>query len=123
MGDDRTAEERLADELAAELEAEFGSPDEGTGETAEPPPPPKAPAPEKPIEPSKEAVAKAKEQAKGAKEGDLDTALDALSAKSATAYTRHPIVSVLGHVDLVLARVELLDHPMPGGRLRPAGIG
>ncbi len=44
-------------------------------------------------------MAKAKEQARKATEGDVDAALGALEAKSATAYTRHPIVSVLGHVD------------------------
>src|SRR5688572_3739397 len=107
-GDDRTAEEKLADELAAELEAEFA--DELQGEPA---PSKQSPAPasepakpeprkepeQKPLEVSPEALAKAKEQAKKATEGDADMALGALEAKSATAYTRHPIVSVLGHVD------------------------
>ena len=108
MGDDRTAEEKLADELAAELEAEFGDqaegeagPSEGRSDApsgtpgAEPRKEPEA----KPLEVSPEALAKAKEQAKQATEGDADKALHALEAKSATAYTRHPIVSVLGHVD------------------------
>jgi translation initiation factor 5B len=102
--DDRTAEERLADQLAAEFEAEFGEPMEGeTERKAEAAAKPAAPVhkePEaKPIEASPEAVAKAKEQAKKATEGNVDAALGALEAKSATAYTRHPIVSVLGHVD------------------------
>src|SRR5688572_30272058 len=104
--DERTAEEKLADELAAELEAEFG--DEAGEETSKEAPAAKQeakPAPKreepaaKPIEAPPEAVAKAKEQAKKATEGNLDAALGALEAKSATAYTRHPIVSVLGHVD------------------------
>lgn len=116
--DERTAEEKLADELAAELEAEFAGEVEGESESSEgeshpgkpasPPPvivpsPPVEPRPAepaaKPIEVSAEAIAKAKEQAKQATEGDADKALGALEAKSATAYTRHPIVSVLGHVD------------------------
>jgi translation initiation factor 5B len=109
--DDRTPEERLADELAAELEAEFGDLDaaeEGTGEeSAEGTPSPEADtqttkpqaAPEPVVEPSKEALEKAKAQAKKATEGDVEKALGSLAAKSATAYTRHPIVSVLGHVD------------------------
>ncbi len=106
MVDDRTAEEKLADELAAELEAEFGD----QVEEAEPAPPKAeakpATAPEKkeepkpePIKPSEESIARAKEQAKQATEGDVEKALGSLTAKSATAYTRHPIVSVLGHVD------------------------
>ncbi|MEA3189875.1 MAG: translation initiation factor [Thermoplasmata archaeon] len=97
--DDRTAEEKLADELADELEAEFA--DEAPAE--EPAPVAVAPASKKeapkPVEVSAEAIAKAKENAKKATEGDVDKALGALEAKSATAYTRHPIVSVLGHVD------------------------
>lgn len=106
--DDRTAEEKLADELAAELEAEFGDQVEGEAESSEgeshPPAEPAKPEPRKepepkPIEASEEAVARAKEQAKKATEGNVDAALGALEAKSATAYTRHPIVSVLGHVD------------------------
>ncbi|MEA3143594.1 MAG: translation initiation factor [Thermoplasmata archaeon] len=106
--DDRTAEEKLADELAAELEAEFADevPDEAeapTEKAAEPAPAPKPAtaqqAKPKPMEVSEEAVAKAKEQAKQATEGDADKALGELTARSATAYTRSPIVSVLGHVD------------------------
>lgn len=104
--DDRTAEEKLADELAAELEAEFGDQVEGDAESSEgeatpaPAAPPARKEPEaKPIEASPEAIAKAKEHAKKATEGNADAALGALEAKSATAYHRHPIVSVLGHVD------------------------
>ncbi|HEX2066264.1 MAG TPA: GTP-binding protein, partial [Candidatus Thermoplasmatota archaeon] len=101
--DDRTAEEKLADELAAELEAEHGS-HEGEAAAAETQPEPdvlpKREGPKaKPLEASEEAVAKAKEQARQATEGDADKALGALTARSATAYTRSPIVSVLGHVD------------------------
>ncbi|MEK6986435.1 MAG: translation initiation factor IF-2 [Candidatus Thermoplasmatota archaeon] len=105
MGDDRTAEEKLADELAAELEAEFGdqveaAPAEAAAAPSTPAPPPKREEPKpEPIKVSEEAIAKAKENAKKATEGNLEAALDALAAKSATAYTRHPIVSVLGHVD------------------------
>ena len=102
--DDRTAEERLADQLAAEFEAEFGEPMEGEAErkaeaAAKPAPPAHKETEAKAIEASPEAVAKAKEQAKKATEGNADAALGALEAKSTTAYTRHPIVSVLGHVD------------------------
>lgn len=116
--DERTAEEKLADELAAELEAEFAGevegeaesgngdgPDGGPTSDAKPPAITPSPAVEpkepaaKPIEVSAEAIAKAKEQAKKATEGNVEAALGALEAKSATAYTRHPIVSVLGHVD------------------------
>jgi translation initiation factor 5B len=107
MADDRTAEERLADELAAELEAEFageaegeaGPSGDGEAAQADPAPEPKKDPAAKPIEVSAEAIAKAREQAKKATEGDVDQALGALEARSATAYTRHPIVSVLGHVD------------------------
>lgn len=107
MPDDRTAEEKLADALAAELEAEFADEVEGEAESsageshaAATPGPAAEKKPEpKPIEASAEAVAKAKEQAKKATEGDADKALAALEAKSPTEYTRHPIVSVLGHVD------------------------
>jgi translation initiation factor 5B len=105
--DDRTAEEKLADQLAAELEAEFA--DELADDKPEPAPAASAGAPAtpeprkeaeaKPLEVSAEAIARAKEQAKKATEGDADKALESLEAKSATAYTRHPIVSVLGHVD------------------------
>ncbi|MEK6976615.1 MAG: translation initiation factor IF-2 [Candidatus Thermoplasmatota archaeon] len=98
--DDRTAEERLADELAAEFEAEFGEAMEEAPKAPSPPPASTHKEPEaKPIEASPEAIAKAKEQGKKATEGNVDAALGALEAKSATAYTRHPIVSVLGHVD------------------------
>ncbi|MHB1260794.1 MAG: translation initiation factor IF-2 [Thermoplasmatota archaeon] len=109
MSDDRTAEEKLADELAAELEAEFA--DELEGEATPPVKDAKLMAPAeakleprkepeaKPLEVSPEALAKAREQAKKATEGNVDAALGSLEAKSATAYTRHPIVSVLGHVD------------------------
>ncbi len=132
MGDERTAEEKLADELAAELEAEFADQVEGEAESSEgetsrskkpgpdeakadaaaqghaqvPATSPAAIRPEakkgpdvKPIEASAASIAKAKEQGKAAAEGNADAALGALEAKSATAYTRHPIVSVLGHVD------------------------
>jgi translation initiation factor 5B len=105
--DERTAEEKLADQLAAELEAEFADAfeDEADAPAEKAKPEPAAPAPKaeapkpKPMEVSEEAVAKAKEQAKQATEGDADKALGALTARSATAYTRSPIVSVLGHVD------------------------
>lgn len=98
--DDRTAEEKLADQLADELEAEFADQVEGEAADKQPPQAPRRNEPEaKPLEVSAEALAKAKEQAKGATEGDANKALASLEAKSPTAYTRHPIVSVLGHVD------------------------
>ncbi len=107
MADERTEEEILADELAAELEAEFA--DEFEDAEPEPAPPQEvyvpeteepAPAPkDDTIKVSEEAIAKAKAAAKKATEGDADKALGALAAKSDTAYTRHPIVSVMGHVD------------------------
>ena len=110
MADDRTAEEKLADELTAELEAEFADQVEGEAESSEgethpykpepsPPVEPKKEPAAKPIEASAETVEKVREQAKKATEGNAEAALGALEAKSATAYTRHPIVSVLGHVD------------------------
>jgi translation initiation factor 5B len=110
MPDERTAEEKLADELAAELEAEFGDEADADAEPvpakaeakpapAAPPEPRKEEPKPQPIAPSEEAVAKAKGMAKQATEGDAEKALGALTAKSATQYTRHPIVSVLGHVD------------------------
>lgn len=131
--DDRTEEEILADQLAAELEAEFGDEEEATGndgsasadEGAQAPepaadtegedgPPASTSTPTVSLEEkkkrsearagdtiavSKEAIEKAKAHAKAAEEGDVDEALGRLEAKSETAYTRHPIVSVLGHVD------------------------
>ena len=115
MGDDeRTAEERLADKLAAELEAEFA--DEAAAKPAKRPaeapkpskpataPPAASPVPPKepeakPIEASPESIAKVKERALAATEGDADKALAVLEATSKTRYTRSPIVSVLGHVD------------------------
>ncbi len=113
--DDRTEEERLADELLAELEDEFAEEldavEEGEDADAEP----EEAAEEEltleekkrrnearadqAIEVSEEAIQKAKEAAAQAREADAEKTLAALEAKSETAYTRHPIVSVLGHVD------------------------
>lgn len=117
--DDRTDEERLADDLAAELEAEFddeedeaSGPGSEAGEEAESEP--GGPAGRMSLEEKKrrsesrsgkavavsqEAIEQAKAEAKRATEGDADKALTALEAASETAYQRHPIVSVLGHVD------------------------
>jgi translation initiation factor 5B len=106
--DDRTAEEKLADELAAELEAEFAdleeeatkaAPKEASQAAAPARAEPRKEPEAKPVEASPEAIAKVKEQAKKAPEGSAEKALSALEARSATAYTRSPIVSVLGHVD------------------------
>jgi len=122
MADDRTDEEILADQMAAELEEEFADyfDDEagGTAEAGDAAETGDASGPDAPgggsledkkrrsesraggaVTVSQEAIERARSEAKAATEGDADEALGALEATSDTAYTRHPIVSVLGHVD------------------------